>query len=149
MFSANILPAAAARGISPDAPQGLSSGADFDHPGWRRATWWEWGLNQDRSSLPHPSSPHPDTQVLDSESHFRTNVCHSSVRLFAAYIYYEKNFRILVFHENGTELIERRRGIEMWQLRQLYVAIAHFNSYSFDIYIHSHVGLPNCLRYFD
>lgn len=60
------------------------------------------------------------------------------MRLFAAYIYCEKNFRILVFHEDGTEMIERRRGIEMWQLRQLYVAIAHLNSYSFDIYIHSH-----------
>lgn len=49
----------------------------------------------------------------------------SAVRLFAAYIYCEKNSRILVFHENGTEMIERRRDIEMWQLRQLYVAIAH------------------------
>ena len=36
LFSANIFPAAIAQGISSDAPQGLSSEADFDHLGWRR-----------------------------------------------------------------------------------------------------------------
>lgn len=76
------------------------------------------------SPSPQLSTPRHN-QVLGSESHLRTNVCCSAVRLFAAYIYCEKNFRILVFHENGTEMIERRRDIEMWQLRQLYVAIAH------------------------